>query len=169
MSDDDYGGFSLFDLFAQETEAQASLLADGLLALERTPQAAAVLESCMRAAHSLKGAARIVGVAPGVAVAHVMEECFVLAQQQSIMLEAADIDVLLSAVDVLRSIADAGENASAPDTMQAVVAKLESIAGRGTFGGTSGGILGGTSGATSGGLTGGNAAALTGPAAVTSP
>ena len=133
---DDYGGFSLFDLFAQETEAQASLLADGLLALERTPQAAPVLESCMRAAHSLKGAARIVGVAPGVAVAHVMEECFVLAQQRLIMLEAADIDVLLTAVDVLRSIADAGENASAPAAMQEVVARLESIAERGTPGGS---------------------------------
>ena len=129
---DDYGGFSLFDLFAQETEAQASLLADGLLALERSPQAQSVLESCMRAAHSLKGAARIVGVAPGVAVAHVMEECFVLAQQQLIVLDATDVDVLLSAVDVLRSIADAGENATAPAAMQHVVTMLEGIVARGS-------------------------------------
>lgn len=131
MSDDDYGGMSLFDLFAQETDAQARLLADGLLSLERHPDDAGVLESCMRAAHSLKGAARIVGVAPGVAVAHVMEECFVLAQRHEITLLSADIDVLLSAVDVLRSIADAGEAAQAPAMMDEVVVALEKVVARG--------------------------------------
>ena len=35
----------------------------------------------MRAAHSLKGAARIVGLTVGVRVAHAMEDCFVAAQQ----------------------------------------------------------------------------------------
>src|ERR1700731_2549882 len=109
MSDDDSGGSSLFELFAQETDAQARLLADGLLILEREPDDAATLESCMRAAHSLKGAARIVGVDAGVAVAHVMEECFVLAQHRERVLTPADIDVLLTAVDVLRNIAEAGE------------------------------------------------------------
>jgi len=34
----------------------------------------------MRAAHSLKGAARIVDLADGVRVAHAMEDCFVAAQ-----------------------------------------------------------------------------------------
>ena len=37
----------------------------------------------MRAAHSLKGAARIVGLDAGVGVAHAMEDCFVAAQTGS--------------------------------------------------------------------------------------
>ena len=37
----------------------------------------------MRAAHSIKGAARVVGVDPAVSVAHVMEDCFVAAQKGS--------------------------------------------------------------------------------------
>ena len=38
------------------------------------------LEALMRAAHSVKGAARIVGLEEAVQVAHVMEDCFVAAQ-----------------------------------------------------------------------------------------
>ena len=45
------------------------------------PGAPSQLEACMRAAHSLKGAARIVGLGVGVSVAHAMEDCFVAAQR----------------------------------------------------------------------------------------
>jgi two-component system sensor histidine kinase and response regulator WspE len=40
----------------------------------------------MRAAHSLKGAARIVGMDAGVSVAHVMEDCLVAAQEGRLLL-----------------------------------------------------------------------------------
>jgi two-component system sensor histidine kinase and response regulator WspE len=53
---------SLLELFSLEAEAQTQVLSAGLLALERNPTQADQLEACMRAAHSLKGAARIVGV-----------------------------------------------------------------------------------------------------------
>ena len=56
-----------------------------LLALEQQPQAAEHLEACMRAGHSLKGAARIVGLETAVKVAHVMEDC---AGYQQIRIEA---------------------------------------------------------------------------------
>ena len=72
---------SLLELFSLEAEAQTQVLSAGLLALERDPTLADQLESCMRAAHSLKGAARIVGVDAGVSVAHVMEDCLVSAQE----------------------------------------------------------------------------------------
>ena len=49
---------SLLELFSLEAEAQTQVLSAGLLALERDPTQADQLESCMRAAHSLKGAAR---------------------------------------------------------------------------------------------------------------
>jgi len=60
---------SLLELFSLEAEAQTQVLSAGLMALERNPTQADQLEACMRAAHSLKGAARIVGVDAGVSVA----------------------------------------------------------------------------------------------------
>lgn len=103
--DDDLSRLSLEELFQQEAHAQARVLADGLLALERTPDDAATLESCMRAAHSLKGAARIVALQRGVDIAHLMEECFVNAQHGVVRIGAAHIDCLLEGVDLLLQVA----------------------------------------------------------------
>ena len=58
MSTENLRDCSLHDLFRMEVEGQRPLLTNGLLVLERNPRSAAELESCMRAAHSLKGAAR---------------------------------------------------------------------------------------------------------------
>src|SRR5439155_1607800 len=60
MSGQDLSQFSMLDLFRVEAETQAQVLTAGLLALERDDAAGSQLEACMRAAHSLKGAARIV-------------------------------------------------------------------------------------------------------------
>ena len=79
MTPDQMRDASLFELFTLEAEAQTQVLSAGLLALERNPTQADHLEACMRAAHSLKGAARIVGVNAGVSVSHVMEDCLVSA------------------------------------------------------------------------------------------
>ncbi len=94
---------SLLELFALEAESQADVLNAGLLALERNPAAADQLEACMRAAHSLKGAARIVGLDGGVRVAHAMEDCLVAAQG-GMPLTAAHIDALLQGTDLLLHI-----------------------------------------------------------------
>ncbi|MDQ3204203.1 MAG: chemotaxis protein CheA, partial [Pseudomonadota bacterium] len=96
---------SLFELFSLEAEAQTQVLSAGLLALERDPTQADHLESCMRAAHSLKGAARIVGVEAGVSVAHVMEDCLVSAQEGRLYLRPEHIDALLQGTDLLMRIA----------------------------------------------------------------
>ncbi|MEM5433156.1 hybrid sensor histidine kinase/response regulator [Cupriavidus oxalaticus] len=94
---------SLLELFALEAESQAEILNAGLLALERNPAAAEHLEACMRAAHSLKGAARIVGLDAGVRMAHAMEDCLVAAQG-GMPLTAAHIDALLQGTDLLLRI-----------------------------------------------------------------
>jgi len=95
---------SMLELFALEADAQAEILNAGLLALEREPAAATHLESCMRAAHSLKGAARIVGLDGGVRVAHVMEDCLVAAQRGGLLLTPSHIDALLQGTDLLQRI-----------------------------------------------------------------
>ncbi|SHE49624.1 two-component system, chemotaxis family, sensor histidine kinase and response regulator WspE [Kaistia soli DSM 19436] len=102
---EDLSQFSLLDLFRAELQSQSAALTDGLLALERDPISAIHLEACMRAAHSLKGAARIIDLAPAVRVAHVMEECLVAAQHGRLRLGRDHIDILLQGVDLLALVA----------------------------------------------------------------
>ncbi|WP_211473979.1 hybrid sensor histidine kinase/response regulator [Collimonas humicola] len=109
MNADDMRDASMLDLFRLEVETQAEVMSSGLLAIERSasPQE---LEACMRAAHSIKGAARIVGIQAGVDVTHVMEDCFVSAQQGKIQLGPRRIDQLLRGVDLLQRIAVSAED-----------------------------------------------------------
>jgi two-component system, chemotaxis family, sensor histidine kinase and response regulator WspE len=109
MSSGDLSQFSMLDLFREEARNQMQDLTAGLLALERDPHAADRLEACMRAAHSTKGAARIIDLTPGVTVADAMEECFVAAQKGQITLRHSQIDVLLQGVDLLLAIAHTPE------------------------------------------------------------
>lgn len=109
MSARGLGDLSMLELFKLETETQAATLTQALLALEREPAAAAELEICMRAAHSLKGAARIVGVAGAVTLAHAMEDLFVAVQQAQLTLDRNRIDTLLQSVDLLSQIAKTPE------------------------------------------------------------
>ncbi|MES2900554.1 MAG: hybrid sensor histidine kinase/response regulator [Pseudomonadota bacterium] len=101
---DDLSQFSMLDLFRMEAEGQTHTLTDGLLALERGALDAATLESLMRAAHSIKGAAAIVGLDVVVQLAHAMEDAFVAAQNQRLVLTPERIDVLLSGVDLIAQV-----------------------------------------------------------------
>jgi two-component system sensor histidine kinase and response regulator WspE len=100
---------SMLDLFRLEAEGQGQALVSGLLGLEQDHAAADHLDACMRAAHSLKGAARIVGLTAGVDIAHALEDCFVAAQAGRIMLGQTQIDRLLEGVDLLLRVAKTGE------------------------------------------------------------
>ena len=60
---DDLSGFSMLELFRLEAESQTAVLSAGVLAIEELERSPQTVESMMRAAHSLKGAARIVGLA----------------------------------------------------------------------------------------------------------
>lgn len=105
MANQDMSNFSMMDLFRMEAETQVEILNENLLILETNPSSSLELESLMRAAHSLKGAARIVGLEIAVRIAHVMEDCFVAAQSGAIALDSPDkIDVLLRSVDLLYRI-----------------------------------------------------------------
>ncbi|MGR3962866.1 MULTISPECIES: hybrid sensor histidine kinase/response regulator [unclassified Pseudomonas] len=126
MTPDQMRDASLLELFSLEADAQTQVLSAGLLALERNPTQADQLEACMRAAHSLKGAARIVGVDAGVGVAHVMEDCLVSAQEGRLYLQPEHIDALLQGTDLLMRIATPG-NSVGPLDIQAYVALMERL------------------------------------------
>jgi len=116
-ADDELNRQSLLNLFREEAETQTRVLSNGLLTLESAPTDQAALEACMRAAHSLKGAARIIGLQDGVDIAHLMEESFVSAQRGALTLSAAHIDALLRGVDLLLRIGHE-EHASSSLTRQ---------------------------------------------------
>ena len=110
MANQDMSNFSMMDLFRMEADTQVAVLNENILVLENNPNSPAELESLMRAAHSLKGAARIVGLDAAVRIAHVMEDCFVAAQAGSIALDSPDkIDVMLRAIDLLAQISQIPE------------------------------------------------------------
>ena len=101
---DDLSGFSLFDLFRAEVEVHAAALEQGLVDIEAAPDDVSVIEPLMRAAHSIKGAARIVGLDGAVGVAHAMEDLFVTAQKGDVRLGGHSVDLLLAGTDFLRSV-----------------------------------------------------------------
>src|SRR5262249_23344107 len=103
----DISGLSLLDLFKLEAEAHCTALNDGLLSLERSSGTAPPgqsIEPLMPAAHSVKGAARIVGLDVIVTLAHAMEDRLIAAQKGTAPLTPAHIDQLLKCVDVLNEV-----------------------------------------------------------------
>lgn len=125
---------SMMDLFRLELETQVNLMNEGLLALENNPKSAQALETLMRAAHSIKGSARIVALDAVVNLAHVMEDCFVAAQNKKITLNSDHVDILLAGVDLLLGISQvsnaelpnwlANQNTAFIETQSAVAAIL---------------------------------------------
>lgn len=116
----------MWDLFRGEVESQMKVFTEGLLALEAGDPPAAHLASAMRAAHSIKGAARIVQLDAGVRLSHVMEDCLVAAQESGLVLDGAGIDVLLSAGDVLSRLSVVEESA-VPAWLEAQAGALEQL------------------------------------------
>ena len=118
----DLSGFSMLELFRLEAESQTAILSAGVLAIEELERSPATIESMMRAAHSLKGAARIIGLDPAVRVAHAMEDCFVAAGKGTFHVRPEHADVLLAGIDFLSTIARA-QDALSPESLWAVNAE----------------------------------------------
>ncbi|MGA1056859.1 MAG: hybrid sensor histidine kinase/response regulator [Phycisphaerales bacterium] len=106
----DLGGFSLFELFKAEAETHGATLDEGLLRLEEDPTDVSAIEPLMRAAHSLKGAARIIGVDLAVRLAHAMEDCLVAVQKGQETLVPARVDQLLAGTDLLKQLGKISES-----------------------------------------------------------
>jgi two-component system sensor histidine kinase and response regulator WspE len=122
MSLDAYKDSSMLELFRLEAQAQTQVMDSCLLVLEREPTDPAQLEACMRAAHSLKGAARIVGLDVAVTLAHVMEDLLVCAQSGKLRLSSTRIDALLRASEALRQLSE-GISVQGLPALQAILAE----------------------------------------------
>ncbi|QDU61151.1 Chemotaxis protein CheA [Planctomycetes bacterium Pan216] len=103
----------MLELFRAELETHTEVLSEGLLRLEKEPSRGDQIESMMRAAHSIKGAARIVGIEEAVRVAHVMEDMFVAVGRGDFVLNGNAVDALLGGLDMLTRIGEeVGEETS---------------------------------------------------------
>ena len=111
---EDLSGFSMLELFRLEAETQTAVLSAGVLAIEELERSPQTVESMMRAAHSLKGAARIVGLDPAVRVAHALEDVCVAAGKGVFRVQPRHADRLLAGIDFLGAIAKA-DDALQPD------------------------------------------------------
>ncbi|MEW6038639.1 MAG: hybrid sensor histidine kinase/response regulator [Pseudomonadota bacterium] len=138
--------FALLDLFREEVDTHAGVLTAGLIALEAGPAGPGQIEPLMRAAHSLKGAARVLGLDAAVGVAHAMEDGLVAAKEGRLALIPARVDVLLKGVDWIVALAQVDEpdlpawlvaQADAADDLERRLRHLEQV-GSGTAGGSSG-------------------------------
>jgi len=100
----------MLDLFKTELVNHTRTLEAGLVGLEQE-QTAQKIEPLMRAAHSVKGAARIVGLDQLVRLAHAMEDLLSAVQHGKTVLSSPSIDLLLAGNDIFREVAAAQQSA----------------------------------------------------------
>lgn len=95
---------TLMSMFKAEVETYARSLENDLIEIESI-QSPEKIESLMRAAHSLKGAARIIGFDEAVSLAHAMEDLLTDTKSHRINLSSLQIDALLHANDFFLRLA----------------------------------------------------------------
>lgn len=98
IGEDSFSDSHMIDLFKIELETQAKILNEQLILYEQSRNNSH-FESLMRAAHSIKGAAKVLNLSTLVQLSHLLEDCFVNAKLQKLSLKQSDFDVLFEAVD----------------------------------------------------------------------
>ncbi len=102
----------ILGLFRQEVDEQSTRISQLLLRLEQEPERLDLIAPVMRAAHSIKGAARAVRLEPVVTLAHALEDRLSTAQRQAQAVDEALIEYCLATVDLLRDFARDGSSAA---------------------------------------------------------
>ena len=95
----------LRELFRTESDEHLQALEEGLLELEQHPDDQETLERTFREAHSLKGAARMLGLTPIEILSHHYEDLLRSAFRRSHVLQPDEIGLLYQGLDLLRQLA----------------------------------------------------------------
>ncbi|HEY1014773.1 MAG TPA: Hpt domain-containing protein, partial [Herpetosiphonaceae bacterium] len=101
-------GFDLsafYGQFREETEENLRALTDGLLALEAQPSDRPALDGIFRAAHTIKGSARMLGQNEAGRLAHAMETVLGQLRSGALTMTPSLNDALLASADVLQALA----------------------------------------------------------------
>jgi two-component system chemotaxis sensor kinase CheA len=115
--------------FREETIDNVRVIAEGLLALESNPSDRATIDSVFRAAHTVKGSARLLGFGTVAGVAHAMESLLAALRAGTLTLSPTLNDLLLKANDTLQILATAAsEQRNANLDTKELIAQLERAA-----------------------------------------
>src|SRR5690606_36739613 len=112
-----------------------------LLQLKQAPERLELIAPLMRAAHSIKGAARAVRIEDAVQLAHAIEERLSAAQKRGQPLGPELLDLALQAVDRLRRLGrddDTAARLAAAEVSRALLSDLGTGAGAASGSGTAG-------------------------------
>ena len=116
---------SMLELFVVELESHTRTLERGLLGLENN-SSSHIYESLMRAAHSIKGAARIIGLNKAVELAHEMEDIFEYSRKSGEKVSENKIQILLECNDFYSSLLNFPVD-DIPDALDNSADKIESL------------------------------------------
>jgi two-component system chemotaxis sensor kinase CheA len=104
----------LLALFLEETEENIGALEAALLSLGDAPDDEPTLQTAFRAAHSIKGGAATFGFPEVVGLVHELEAVLDGARQRELTLDVERLEILLTAVDVVRTAMDSAANGQPP-------------------------------------------------------
>ncbi len=90
--------------FKAETKEHLERLNEGILALEKNPQNAELLETLMKEAHTVKGSATMMGFNLIADIAHKMEDGFEGSPDTNKHMESDDYDLLFECLDAIESL-----------------------------------------------------------------
>ncbi len=120
----------ILNIFREESEEQIQKLNKNLLKLESNPRDHSVISELFREAHSLKGAARMIGLEDIQSIAHKVEDVLGLARENHLEVTPEIIDALCKAVDAIGSIVNESIETmgkSQSQEIEPVIKSLESI------------------------------------------
>jgi two-component system chemotaxis sensor kinase CheA len=123
----------LFNSFRSEAAEYVQSMTDGLLALEQgTPPGEArteLLETVFRAAHSLKGAARAIGLAAVEQLAHALESALADVQHERLAPSPALFSALYAVLDAIQDVppGDEQDGAPRPPSILPAIAQLDAV------------------------------------------
>ncbi len=115
----------LRNLFEAESAEHLARLDDGLLRLEKTPTDPALLEEVFRESHSLKGAARMLGLSKIEAAAHGLESIFNAARKGDAPLTPEALEHMNAALIVVRRHVQEALMGDAPTNASGAIAEHE--------------------------------------------
>ncbi len=118
----------LFQIFREECEEHIQKLNDGLLALERDPGRVRV-DEILRAAHSLKGASRMMGFKTLETLAHYLETLLTQIHRGERQTTPAVVDVMYRNVDAVSEGLAALIEGKEPPAIDAIVEELKVAGG----------------------------------------
>lgn len=119
----------MMSIFKVESEEHLKNLNKGLLKLEEDPGSKELLEELFRTAHSVKGAARMMGFSKIETVSHKIEDIFGLLRRGKMSFTPEDFDFVYEGVDVISQIIEriSSEGSDESIDITEITKKLESL------------------------------------------